>query len=408
MAIYLYDDAAARRFEPFALTRPIGELRAGALITRHRWSLVAKQAAAGHVTAEHLALFEELDAPPVITETLPAGSLLVNARCIPALGSTMPTAPLWRVADHAAAVRLPHDVPVSQLDNGNVSLDLLAAALEVTEQATIPGIWLDEVWDLIRHLPALLADDIGVLGPGLDLDTNQGHVTRRGAHTLFVEKGAEIEPNVLVDLTAGPVLVRTGSVIQSFTRLVGPCYVGEHSTVTTDRIACCSIGEHCKIHGEMSTSIVLGYANKSHDGFVGHSYLGRWVNLGAGTVTSNLKNTYGSVQLWTPYGIVSTGLTFLGTMFGDHVKVGIGGRLTTGTVVGAAANIFGTAPTGKFVPPFAWGEAAPYETFGLDKFLAVAERQMARRSITLGAKARAQLAAAFKRGAEVHDLWVTD
>jgi UDP-N-acetylglucosamine diphosphorylase / glucose-1-phosphate thymidylyltransferase / UDP-N-acetylgalactosamine diphosphorylase / glucosamine-1-phosphate N-acetyltransferase / galactosamine-1-phosphate N-acetyltransferase len=409
MAIYLYDDARARRFEPFALTRPAGELRVGALVTRDRWSLVTGTPAAGHVTADHLAQFEEPGAPRVVTDTIPAGSLLVNARCIPALGAAVPTAPLWRVADHAAAVRLPKAVPVSQLDNGAVSLDLLAAALEVTEQAAIPGTWIEEVWDFIRLLQTQVADDVAVLGPGLDLDPRQDHVARRGSHPLFVERGAEIEPHVLVDLTAGPVLVRTGTVIQAFTRLVGPCYVGEHSVVTTDRIAGSSIGEHCKVHGEMSCSVMLGYANKSHDGFVGHSYLGRWVNLGAGTTTSNLKNTYGPVQLWTPgFGMANTGLTFLGTMFGDYAKTGIGTRLTTGTVVGAGANIFGTASTGKFVPPFAWGDAAPYDTYALDRFLVTAERQMARRSMVLGARARAQLAAAHQRGVDVHDLWVID
>jgi hypothetical protein len=158
----------------------------------------------------------------------------------------------------------------------------------------------------------------------------------------------------------------------------------------------------------MSSTVILGYANKNHDGFVGHSYLGRWVNLGAGTITSNLKNTYGSVQLWTPYGLANTGLTFLGTMFGDYARTGIGTRLTTGAVVGAGANIFGAATTGKFIPPFAWGDAAPYDKFAIDKFLEVAERQMARRSIALKAGARATLRAAHQRGADVRDLWLID
>jgi UDP-N-acetylglucosamine diphosphorylase/glucosamine-1-phosphate N-acetyltransferase len=409
MAIYLYDDSRARRFEPFALTRPAGELRVGALITRHRWALVANDSAAGHVTADHLAAFEEQGAPPVVTDTIPAGSLLVNARCIPALGGgPPPAAPLWRVADHAAAVRLPHDVPVSQLDHGAVSLDLLAAALDVTEQIEIPGRWLDDVWDLIRQLQTQLTDDIPVLASSLALETNLDHVVRRGSHPLFVERGAEIEPQVIVDLSAGPVLVRAGTTVQSFTRLAGPCYIGEHSIVGTDRISGSSIGEHCKVHGELSSSVILGYANKNHDGFVGHSYLGRWVNLGAGTITSNLKNTYGPVQLWTPYGVVNTGLTFLGTLFGDFAKTGIGTRLTTGTVVGAGANIFGTTPTGKFVPPFAWGDAAPYDTFAIDKFLDVAERQMARRAVELASGARAMLKAAYQRGADVRDLWLID
>ena len=97
----------------------------------------------------------------------------------------------------------------------------------------------------------------------------------------------------------------------------------------------------CKVRGELSNTIFLGYSNKGHDGFVGHSYLGRWVNLGAGTITSNLKNTYGTVSLWTPDGVRDTGLQFLGTLFGDHVKTGIGLRLTTGTVLGAGANVYG-------------------------------------------------------------------
>ena len=104
----------------------------------------------------------------------------------------------------------------------------------------------------------------------------------------------------MFDVTAGPILVRRGAIVQAFTRVVGPCAIGDGSVVAGDRIAASSIGERCKVHGELSVSIVMGYTNKSHDGFVGHSYLGRWVNLGAGTITSNLKNTYGPVQLWTP------------------------------------------------------------------------------------------------------------
>src|SRR5204863_9771343 len=102
------------------------------------------------------------------------------------------------------------------------------------------------------------------------------------------------------------------------------------------------------------------YANKGHEGFVGHSYLGKWVNLGAGTTTSNLKNTYGTVSLWTPSGTRNTGLQFLGTLFGDHVKTGIGLRLSTGTVIGTGANVYDAMPP-KAVAPFAWGSGAPYQ-----------------------------------------------
>ncbi|MBI3792802.1 MAG: glucose-1-phosphate thymidylyltransferase, partial [Gemmatimonadetes bacterium] len=220
------------------------------------------------------------------------------------------------------------------------------------------------------------------------------HAVVLGSHPVHVEAGAHVEPFVVLDATAGPILLRKGSTVQSFTRLVGPAVVGEQSTVVGDRIACVSIGEVCKVHGEVSNTIVLGHANKGHDGFVGHSVLGRWVNLGAGTITSNLKNTYGTVALWTPTGVRDSGLQFLGTMFGDHVKTGIGMRLTTGCVLGAGANVFEAMPP-KMVAPFSWGTAAPYGTYALGKFLEVAQRMMARRHVELSASARRQLEQAY-------------
>ena len=142
---------------------------------------------------------------------------------------------------------------------------------------------------------------------------------------------------------------------------------------------------------------MLGHTNKGHDGFVGHSYMGRWVNLGAGTTTSNLKNTYGTVALWTPDGVRDTGLQFLGTMFGDHAKTGIGLKLNTGTVLGAGANVYDAMPP-KYVPPFSWGGGAPYAAYDADKFVQVAARAMGRRSVALGDDARATLTAAYARG----------
>jgi UDP-N-acetylglucosamine diphosphorylase/glucosamine-1-phosphate N-acetyltransferase len=201
---------------------------------------------------------------------------------------------------------------------------------------------------------------------------------------------------VVLDATAGPVLVRRGATVSAFTRLVGPCFVGERASVTADRIAGCSIGEVARVHGELSSTIVLGHANKAHDGFVGHSYLGRWVNLGAGTTTSNLKNTYGTVALWTPEGVRDTGLQFLGTLFGDHAKTGIGLRLTTGAVLGAGANVVDRMPP-KFTPPFAWGAEPPYATYDVERFVRVAARAMSRRGVALGGGAEATLRAAHAR-----------
>jgi hypothetical protein len=150
-----------------------------------------------------------------------------------------------------------------------------------------------------------------------------------------------------------------------------------------------------KVSGEMSVTLMLGQANKGHDGFVGHSVIGRWANLGAGTITSNLKNSYGEVSMWTPKGVARTGQQFLGSLIGDHVKTGIGTRLSTGSVIGAAANLFGTRMPPKYVAPFAWGDGEPWETFALDRFLSVATRVMARRSVKMPTSGPAHWARVF-------------
>ena len=257
----------------------------------------------------------------------------------------------------------------------------------------LAGRWLREVWDLIAQLTEQLAEDIPHIASALSAGST-GDATVLGSFAVICENGARIEPFVVLDATAGPILIRKGATISSFSRLVGPCYIGPNATVVGDAIRVCSIGELCKVRGEMSNSVMLGHSNKGHTGFVGHSYLGRWVNLGAGTTTSNLKNTYGNIQLWTPAGMRDTGAQFLGTMFGDHVKTGIGTMLTTGTVLGAGANIYGSSAIPKYVPPFAWGNGEPYGRYEIDKFVAVAQRMMARRHVELTGSGKAQLAAA--------------
>jgi UDP-N-acetylglucosamine diphosphorylase/glucosamine-1-phosphate N-acetyltransferase len=204
---------------------------------------------------------------------------------------------------------------------------------------------------------------------------------------------------VLFDASGGPILVRRGTTIQAFTRLVGPCVIGEETIVNGGRIATCSIGERCRVHGEVSMSVFTGYANKGHDGFIGHSVLGRWVNLGAGTVNSNLKNNYSDVHFWTPRGVEHTGMQFLGAFLGDHAKTAIGTRLTTGAVIGTGANVYGTGITPRYVPPFAWGLDGS-DVWELNAFLETAERAMKRRDVALSDRAKRQLTAAWQRQVE--------
>ena len=390
--VYLYDDARARRFEPFSLTRPIGELRAGALLVRERWTRALGAPVAGHVTAPVLAGFEEAGSAPVLgDESLPAGSWLVNSRFAPAL-TRAPEGDVLEADGRVVAVRL--TTPTSP-DTGDGAAELEVMARDRPRTA-IDGWWMDEVWDYVRHLVPMLEADIPILGASMRRGVPRGAIGL-GEHPVFVAEGAVVEPSVCFDTAAGPILLCAGAHVQAFTRLVGPLYVGEHSILTTDRIAASSIGDTCKVHGELNSTILVGHSNKGHDGFVGHSILGRWVNLGAGTITSNLKNTYGTVHLWTPSGVRDTDMQFLGTLFGDHAKTGIGTRLTTGCVLGAGANVFGNDMPPKVVSPFAWGEVGKIETYRVDKFLEVAERMMARRHVDLGEAMRTQLTRAHEQ-----------
>lgn len=388
---FLYDDARARRFEPFALSRPVGELRAGALLIRHRWERALGLACGGFIGAPHLADFAEFDAPPACAGTsLPAGSLLVNARALPSLAS-LGAADLVDIGGRVAAVRLSAAAELAPFADGRAALeDLASNGWERQERA---GHWLDAPWDLVRHLPEMLTQDIAALASGGTFDAAPAGCTVLGTHGVFLEPGAHVEPLVVLDASLGPIYVARDATIAAFTRLVGPCFVAPHAQVLGGKVSTCAIGEHARVHGEVSTTIFVGYANKGHDGFVGHSVLGRWVNLGAATVTSNLKNTYGAVQLWTPDGLQSTGMQFLGTLFGDHAKTAIGTRLTTGSVVGTGANVVGSGLTPKVVPPFLWGEGdALYDP---TRFVEVAARVMARRGVTLGDDGRRHLQRAF-------------
>ncbi|MDQ6738198.1 MAG: hypothetical protein M3Z30_10935 [Gemmatimonadota bacterium] len=392
-SLHLYDDVVARSFEPFALTRPVSELRAGVEIIRARWSAAAGSAATSFIGAPHLADFSEAGAPRAHAagETIPAGAIVANSRFIIALATRLHAdESAWICDDSVCAVRLARPMALSDLRDGAFPLEELAAA-----PTPIDGRWIKAPWDLIATLSPQITEDIATLAIVANAMSDPG--VSLGQHPVIVERGANIEPYVVFDAEAGPIFVSSSATISAFTRIVGPCFVGAGSIIVGDRVANCSIGEKCKIRGEISSSIVLGHSNKGHTGFVGHSYLGRWVNLGAGTTTSNLKNTYGTVQIWTPNGIVDTNQQFLGTMFGDHVKTGIGTMLTTGTVLGAGANVYGPATHPKFVIPFAWGEHEPYSQFKADKFLDVAARVMRRRGVTLDDAQRRHLARAHSR-----------
>ncbi len=194
-------------------------------------------------------------------------------------------------------------------------------------------------------------------------------------NNVYVGQGSCIEDFVVINAKKGPVYIEENVVVEAGSYLEGPLYIGKGCQISGARIRNASIGQQCRIGGEVSSSVFFRYSNKGHYGFVGHSYVGEWVNLGAGTTTSNLKNTYGEVR--------KSGLQFFGSIISDHVKTGIGSLLNTGTVIGFGANIFGTGLHNKDIAAFSWGSPERYEVCQKEKFFEIAGRMMQRRQIDL-------------------------
>jgi UDP-N-acetylglucosamine diphosphorylase/glucosamine-1-phosphate N-acetyltransferase len=201
------------------------------------------------------------------------------------------------------------------------------------------------------------------------------------AEQVQVAASATIEPWVVADTRQGPVLIDQGARLQAFTRLEGPCYVGPESVLLGAKLRGGSIGPHCRIGGEVEASIVHGYSNKYHDGFLGHSYVGAWVNLAAGTQVSDLRNDYGVVRVTIGGAKVATGLTKVGAFIGDHSKTGLNTLLNTGTVVGAFCNLLPwTSLLPQVIPSFClFGHGYLQERWDLREVFATAATVVQRR-----------------------------
>lgn len=395
--LILFDDEVARSWEPFALTRPAGELMFGALTQRARAERLWNVPAGAHLAADHLRGFREAGAPPVRGFTDPPRSgdrLFLCSRAVPEWGSAG-----W--PQRAGAIAVDDEIVGWYAPAGTEAPDAEwlrspKAASHEEPVLALPGTVLRHVWQLVSELPAQIARDVTALAPPATPTLPDG-VFRFGDHPVALGDGVRIEPGVVFDTTGGPIWIDRGTTVRAFTRLAGPAYIGTGCTVLGGSVEAVAVGPVCKLRGEVAESVLLGYVNKAHDGHIGHAYLGRWVNLGAETSNSDLKNNYGNVRLWTPDGETDTGTVKLGCLLGDHVKTGIGLLLNTGTVVGAGSNLYGAAMPPKYVPPFSWGTGDELAAFRLDRFLEVAERAMSRRGVALDEPHRQQLRAAWER-----------
>jgi len=359
MRLIIFEDETYDQFYPLTYLRPIFELRCGATSLADKIRRAAPDADLAYFARDLLApvLRERLDAPVNDPATLAGDDiLLVNARWLlldPADLATDGPEELMVIGDTVVAARIKQ----SSADKANAATpaDLLATLKNTLYIRKLEGTALSYFWELIHHNVAAIEADFKVAGKAGIVGTFSDHAAVWGSKDqVYVAPTAEVQPFVCIDTTGGPVTIDEGAVINPQTRIEGPAYIGPNSMIVGGKIReGCSIGPVCRVGGEVEESIIHGYSNKYHDGFLGHAYVCEWVNLGALTTNSDLKNDYGTVDVYLKGELVDTDDTKVGAFIGDHTKTSIGTILNTGTVVGPMCNVMasgGVAP--KFIPAF--------------------------------------------------------
>lgn len=276
---------------------------------------------------------------------------------------------------------------------------------EDIEGELFPGLPAHTPWELLGRSDAYIAADFH--------DWNRRHPNYRdsslmkGAHLIgdkrdvFIGSGSVVQPGCVLDASGGPIILAERVQVK-FSQLQGPVFVGAGSVLDGARLRPgASLGPNCKVGGEVAASIFQSRVNKAHEGFVGHTWAGRWVNFGALATTSNLKNTYGTIRLQSDWNTsVETNSQFLGSLIGDHTKIGIGQLLTTGSNIGAGCNIFGGGVAPKYVPSFSWGGLAGWNEHRLEDCLKTVRATLGRRNAVLRPESEDVLRAAFAATAD--------
>ena len=375
--------------------RPVFEVRTGILTTRERINRTRLEKLSGLFVPQPLAdLTAELVGDELSINNLTNRGndfILINGRWLNVDRDLTPDLGCAIMSDEDTA-----DVIIARLTAADAS-DFLTTNLlpdtvkcETHSNAHV----LRNVWDVIRHRDAMFDADVPLLNL-IDTQVPSPDIQTSGKHPLEIHESARVYPNAFFDLEHGPIIVDERAVIRPGAILAGPCYVGCQSVVV-DRAhikAGTVIGPVCKVGGEVGGTIFQGFSNKSHEGHLGDSWVGEWVNFGAGTTNSNLLNTYGQVMMKPTNSLPrsKTDLTFLGAIIGDHVKFAIETRLMTGTAVGTGAMIATTASRPMTVDAFAWLTDAGHRRYRLDKFLDVAKTVMGRRNIAMSPAYEARL-----------------
>jgi UDP-N-acetylglucosamine diphosphorylase/glucosamine-1-phosphate N-acetyltransferase len=393
--ICLFEDTEFSRLLPLVYFRPTFNLRCGIFSLKEKVQHAYPHAQLSLHCREYLAPYMRLRNPGIPVNQIPEESVLfINGRVIvderfvrdvPAEGTGDV---VYRIGASVVAARVGKK-RIAQYRNRQQELFSLSSFDGMVVQQ-IDAVMVSYPWDLIRHNGEQLRSDFKRL-TGLRSQQSVAIGKFPGVHGLnekdiFIGEGTVIKPGVVIDAEDGPVYIGNNVTIQPFSSIMGPAYIGNNSIVKVGAKIYhnTSIGPVCKVGGEIEETIIHSYSNKQHDGFLGHSYLGAWVNCGAGTVTSDLKNNYGSVKVYVNGEPVDSGMQFVGVTIGDHSKTAINSTFNTGTVIGVSSNIFGTGFPPKYVPSFSWGAAGEtFTSYNLEKAVDVARKVMIRRTISL-------------------------
>lgn len=385
-ALVLFDDP--HPLAPLTDLRASFELRTGALATWQRLETLIGRQTAAIVVSQTLAplLASRYDG---LINRLPDDDeiLLINGR--------------WAYID----AKLPIELNTAVVDDdGSVAGALvdrehaqafIDAGCELNDDIDVEPrpklLLLNHPWDILKLAPKLLEFDLSGLcqrDPWQPDPAKQQTIIGDGG--VSCGQQVRIMPHVVFDTTHGPIVIDDQAVIQPMVTIVGPCYIGVETEIAAHAYIRMhtSIGPRCKIGGEVKASIFQGYTNKAHYGYVGNSYIGEWANLGAGTTTSNLKNTYGDInmQLDPDGGNEPTGLRCLGSIIGDYVRTAIGSRLLTGSCLHTGAMVAVSDLCPKYVAPFAFLTDELEDRHQLEKFALVADRMMQRRHMRVTAE----------------------
>jgi len=383
--IVLFEDAGHANLQPLLYWRSLPELRIGRKIVLDRTAQRLGSAVCGVWTRAWIAAVAAQRCGAPANQPLGDDGVLVNARWLAGGDVCTAEAPCVGTVDGEVAY-IACDARLSERLEPEIMLDAARrdAALRGVTRVDAGGAFIRYPWDVISRLAALLEEDWRETDAGVESAVDARSMMGP-AERIHVGQRAVIHPAAVIDASAGPVFLSDDARVGAGAVVEGPIYVGPgthihpHAWLHGGN----ALGPVCRVGGELHGCIVQGYTNKQHEGYLGHAYVGSWVNIGAGSVNSDLKNTYGNVRVPINRREVDTGLRFFGAIIADHAKIGINVALPTGAVVGAAATISGSRGVAKFVPSLGWLTDDGLGRADAGRQLDAATRMMVRRGVDM-------------------------